>query len=124
MPRLLLVEDYALFRGALAFLLNREPGLEVAAQVGSVAGCRALGGLLKTMDAVVLDPALPDGDGADLIGEMRGANPGVKVLILTASIESDLVAKAEALGADGLLTKAASLAEIADEVERLAGGGP
>jgi two-component system response regulator DesR len=37
MVRLLLVEDYSLFRGALAMMLDRQPDLEVAAQCGSPA---------------------------------------------------------------------------------------
>lgn len=116
----MLVEVHAAFRDALAYLLGREPGLEVAARCGSLAECRALGGLLGNVDVAVLDLALPDGSG--LIGDLRGANPSVKVLVLTASIEGDLAGRAEAVGADGLLHKKASLAEIASEVRRLAGG--
>jgi DNA-binding NarL/FixJ family response regulator len=36
MIRVLLVEDHAVFRGALAFLLGREPDLEVVAQADSL----------------------------------------------------------------------------------------
>lgn len=121
MTRLLLVEDHASFRGALAFVLNLQPGMEVVAECGSVAGCRALGGL-ENVDVAVLDLVLPDGDGAELVGDLRGANPGMKVLILTASIDARDAGRAEGLGADGFLNKAASLAEIASEVARLAGG--
>jgi len=44
--RLLLIEDHAAFRSALALLLDLRPGMKVVAQCGSLAGCRALGGLL------------------------------------------------------------------------------
>jgi DNA-binding NarL/FixJ family response regulator len=80
--RILLVEDHAAFRGALAFLLGREPDLEVVAQAGSLAEAReALDGRL---DVAVVDLALPDGDGSELIGELHRANPGVSVLVLSA----------------------------------------
>ncbi len=62
MIRVLLVEDHAAFREALAFLLNREPDLEVAAQAGSLAEARKAlpqGGF----DVAVVDLGLPDGDG-------------------------------------------------------------
>ena len=57
MVRLLLVEDHAAFRDALAYLLGLEPWLEVVDRCGSLAECRALGDLLGDVD--VLDLALP-----------------------------------------------------------------
>ena len=71
----------------------------------------------------MLDLALPDGNGADLIEGLRAANPSAKVLVLTASVEGDVAGRAQALGADGLLHKAASPSEVASEVARLAGAG-
>ena len=123
MVRLLLVEDHAAFRDALAYLLGLEPWLEVVARCGSLAECRALGDLLGDVDVAVLDLVLPDGNGADLIRDLRAANPSAKVLVLTASIEGDVAGRAEALGADGVLHKAASPSEVASEVARLADAG-
>jgi DNA-binding NarL/FixJ family response regulator len=121
--RLLLVEDHAAFRAALALLLNLRPGMRVVAQCGSLAGCRALGGdLLQTVDVALLDLALPDGEGTELVAVLRGANPGVKVLILTVSIEPGLEGRMAEAGADGLLDKTAALTEIASEVARLGAG--
>jgi DNA-binding NarL/FixJ family response regulator len=116
--RLLLVEDHAAFRGALARLLNRQPDLEVVAQCGSLAECRSLGGFAE-IDVALLDLYLPDGDGTDLITELHQANPHLKVLILTGSVEPILLERIDKVGADGLLDKTKSLAEIAAEVRRL-----
>ena len=118
MLRLLLVEDHAAFRSALALLLNRQPDLEVAAQCGSLAECRGIGGFAD-IDVALLDLYLPDGDGAELIGELYQANPRVKVLVLTGSVESDLLERILKAGADGLLDKSSPFAEIAAEVRRL-----
>ena len=105
MSRVLLVEDHAAFRDALAYLLGMEPGLEVVARCGSLAECRALGGdLLGSVDVAVLDLALPDGDGRELLGDLRRANPSVGVLLLTTSVEGDPAGKAEAAGAGGEAT--------------------
>ena len=68
--RVMLVEDHLAFRQALAFMLMREPDLEVVAQAGSLAQAREM--LDRRLDVAVLDLALPDGDGRDLIGELRG----------------------------------------------------
>ena len=123
MLRLLLVEDHAAFRGALALLLDLRPGMRVVAQCGFLAGCRALGGgLLQTVDVALLDLKLPDGEGTEFIAVLRGANPSVKVLILTVSIEPGLQGRMAEAGADGVLDKTAALSEIASEVERLGTG--
>jgi DNA-binding NarL/FixJ family response regulator len=111
--RVLLVEDHTAFRGALALMLNRQPDLEVVAQCGSLAECRTLGGFAE-IDVALLDLHLPDGDGGDLIGELHQANPNLKVLVLTASPSK--------AGAEGLLNKTSSPAQIAAEVRRLGEG--
>ena len=117
--RLLLVEDHASFRQALKFLLNLRPDMRVVAECGSLAGCRALEGL-GSVDVALLDLMLPDGDGTELIVVLRRANPGVKVLVLSASIEPGLAERAAEARADGVLNKATALTEIVDEVARLA----
>ena len=121
MLRLLLVEDHASFRGALASMLNRQPDLEVAAQCGSLAECRALGGFAD-IDVALLDLLLPDGDGTQLIGVLRRENPRVKVLILTASVEAGLLVRMAEAGADGVLDKTSLPQELVTEVKRLASG--
>jgi DNA-binding NarL/FixJ family response regulator len=121
--RLLLVEDHAAFRGALKFLLDLRPGMRVVAECGSIAGCRALGDLLKTVDLALLDLMLPDGDGTGLIALLRGANPKVRVLVLSASLEPGVRERVTEAGADGVLNKATTPTEIVSEVGRLAGVG-
>jgi DNA-binding NarL/FixJ family response regulator len=121
--RLLLVEDHVAFRGALKFVLDLRPGMRVVAECGSLAECRALGDRLKAIDAGLLDLMLPDGDGAELIPVLREANPSVRVLVLSASVEPGLRQRAAEAGADGLLNKSADLTEIVAEVARLGGAG-
>ena len=108
---------------ALALLLDLRPGMKVVAQCGSLAGCRALGGLLRTVDVALVDLMLPDGEGTELVAVLRGANPSVRVLILTVSIEPGLEGRMAEAGADGVLNKTAALTEIASEVARLGRSG-
>jgi DNA-binding NarL/FixJ family response regulator len=120
--RLLLVEDHAAFRTALAFLVGRQPGMEVLAQCASLSEARAFGGL-AAVDVALLDLVLPDGRGTELVAVLRGANPDVKVLILSASIDPGVRERATEAGADGLLDKMAPMREIAAEIRRLTGVG-
>jgi len=83
--RVILVEDHIAFRQALAFLLGREPDLEVVAQAGSLAQAREV--LVDGhIDVAVVDLSLPDGDGRDLIGELRRRHSGISVVVLSATI--------------------------------------
>jgi DNA-binding NarL/FixJ family response regulator len=120
--RVMLVEDHTAFRQALAFLLTKDPDLEVVAQAGSLAQAREA---LEegSLDVVVLDLALPDGNGSDLIGELRRRNPGVSVVVLSAAMGPGDLDEAVEAGADAVLDKIESLPTIAHEVRRLGGSG-
>ena len=55
-----------------------------------------------------MDLGLPDGNGADVIAELRSASPGVRVLILSASLDAKNLKKATDAGADEMLDKLAA----------------
>jgi DNA-binding NarL/FixJ family response regulator len=117
--RVMLVEDHAAFRQSLAALLSQEPDLEVVAQAGSLAQARQM--LDTRLDVAVLDLALPDGDGRDLIGELRRTNAGISVLVLTVMLGPGHLDEVLKAGADAVLHKIASPTTIVEEVRRLAG---
>jgi DNA-binding NarL/FixJ family response regulator len=117
---ILLVEDHVSFRQALAFMLEREPGFDVVAQVGSVAETRALdGGLLDEVEVAIVDLALPDGDGLDLLEDLSSRT---LALVLSASLEPGRFARAVEAGASGVLHKSTPINEIVDAVRRLEAG--
>ena len=124
--RVMLVEDHAAFRQALAFLLSGEPDLEVVAEAGSLTEARQAlrGGALEgDLDVAVVDVGLPDGDGRDLIGELRLRDADVSVLILSATVEGAGLEEATRAGADAVLEKVEAPQAIAHEIRRLAAGG-
>ena len=124
--KLMLVEDHAAFREALAFVLEGEQELEVVAQAGSLAGAREAldgGGLQGRLDVALLDLTLPDGDGTDLIGELRRSNPAIKVMVLSATLWPWRIDELLRAGVDAVLDKVQSPRQIAREVRREGGGG-
>lgn len=115
--RVLLVEDHAAFREALASFLNQEQDLEVVAQVGSLAEGRSISP--DEIDVALIDVYLPDGDGMDLVRELRQVKPRLSILALTGSLDPDLEVLAKEAGADEVLYKAAGVVEIADTIKRV-----
>jgi len=121
--RILLVEDHVSFRQALAFMFEREPDFEVVGQVGSVDEVRELpDGLLKDVEVAVVDLALPDGDGLELIEDLSSNEPQIMTLVLSASLESGRFARAIEAGAGGVLHKSTPIKDIIDAVRRLRAG--
>jgi two-component system, NarL family, nitrate/nitrite response regulator NarL len=119
----LLVEDHASFRQALAYMFEREPDFEVVAQAGSLAEARTLpGDSLKDVEVAVVDLALPDGDGFELIEHFTLAEPQIMTLVLSASLEPVRFARAVEAGAAGVLHKATPIKDLVAAVRRLKSG--
>ena len=124
MVRILLVEDHASFRQPLAFVLAREPDLAVVGQAGSLAEARRAMADLGDVDVALVDLGLPDGDGVELIRELRAANPRGKAVALTESGDDAAAGRAVEAGAVGALRKSCSVAEILAAVRRAGAGEP
>jgi DNA-binding NarL/FixJ family response regulator len=118
MIRVLLVDDDAMYRRIFTLLLERLPDIRVVAQAASLAEARTM---LGGVDVAILDRVLLDGDGLELIGKLRGASPGVKVLVMSAF--ADLVNQQEALeaGADRALGKVEPPEEVFAAIRQLGG---
>lgn len=121
MIRVLIAEDQAMVRGALASLLALEPDIEVVAQVER--GDRVLGAAEATSpDVALLDIEMPGVDGLTVAGELRRELPATRVLILTTFGRPGYLRRALENGADGFLLKDAPASELADAVRSVAAG--
>ena len=117
--RILLVDDHAVVREAVASAFEREPGFEVVGQAGSLEEARLM---LHDVDVAVVDLTLPDGYGGKLIKELREASPQAEALVLTASLDRADIARAVESGAAGVLNKTAHLDQLVESVRRLRQG--
>lgn len=99
--KILLVEDMESFRGAVSQLLGVYNDVDEA---DSLAAARKLI-QSKSYEVVVLDKGLPDGDGIDLISEIKEANANTVVIILTSDSDFSSVKHCIARGADDYVIK-------------------
>ena len=102
MIRILVVDDRIDFRMAFSVLLEGQPDLEVVGQAGSLAEARQM---IEGVDVVLLDRGLPDGDGLELLGPLREANPYARVFVISATVEMRHPGDAIEAGAAGIIDK-------------------
>ncbi|MGX1760780.1 response regulator [Streptomyces lydicus] len=116
----MVVDDHPMWRDAVARDLA-EAGCEVVATAGdglqAVRRAQAAG-----PDVLVLDLNLPGLPGVRVCQELVGADPALRVLVLSASGEHADVLEAVKSGATGYLLKSASTEELLDAVRRTAAG--
>jgi two-component system response regulator DesR len=121
MIRLLLADDQALVRGAIASLLDLEEDLEVVAQVGRgdevVVAARA-----SEADVALLDVEMPGLDGIGAARALRAEFPSCRALIVTTFGRPGYVRIALEAGASGFVVKDTPSGQLADAVRRVAAG--
>ena len=121
MIRVLIAEDQAMIRGALAALLAIEPDIEVVAQVDR--GDRAVQEALRVKpDVALLDIEMPGQDGIAAAADIRAQLPECRTLILTVFGRPGYLRKAVDAGASGFLLKDAPPDELAAAIRRTAKG--
>jgi two-component system response regulator DesR len=119
--RILLAEDQAMVRGALAALLDLEADMEVVAEVAQgdlvLASAREL-----RPDVALLDIEMPGQDGLAAAAELHREMPGCRVIILTTFGRPGFLRRAMEAGAAGFLMKDAPAKELAVAIRRAMAG--
>ena len=122
--RVLVADDQAMIRGALAGLLDLERDIEVVAQAAD--GTQALEELARAstpVDVAIIDVEMPRMDGITATQAIRSRFPGVRVLIVTTFGRPGYLQRALDAGATGFMVKDAPVEALADGVRTVAAGG-
>ncbi len=114
--RILVVDDEAGIRDLLCEFFRRR-GYETSATHSAI-GVVELAEEWKP-DLVILDLALPDGDGMEVLADLRQRIPSMPVIILTGmGFDEDLFQEAKERGAYGYVSKTLPLEQLHMEVRR------
>ena len=128
--RVLLADDHRLFVEALTALLDRDARIDI---VGSAAtGTEAVERVADLEpDVVLMDIAMPRGDGIEATRTITARHPATRVLILTGSERPDDIGRAREAGAVGYVSKKSlssnvvdAIIEVAELIELGLGGTP
>ncbi len=119
--RVLLAEDQAMVRGALAALLRLEPDIDVVAEVSE--GKAVLPAATSSHpDVALLDIEMPGGDGLSAAQALHTNLPSCRTVILTTFGRSGYLRRAMESGAVGFLLKDAPADQLAVAIRRVMAG--
>ncbi|MEW6862470.1 response regulator transcription factor [Trueperella pyogenes] len=119
--RVVLADDQALVRGALAALLSLEEGIEVVGQAGRGEELVRLVEELRP-DVALVDIEMPGMDGIEATGQIAAAHPEVACLIVTTFGRPGYLQRALDAGARGFVVKETPAEQLADMVRAVHAG--
>ena len=121
--RILLADDHAMVRRGLRHVLDAQPDLEVAAEVGD--GREAVQrALAEDFDLVILDVAMPKMTGLQAARELSERLPDLKVLILSMHDNEQYFFEALRAGASGYVLKSAADRDLVEACRATMRGEP
>jgi len=120
--RVLLVDDHPIVRQGLRRLIAAEAGLVVCAEAETEQAARQA---IRDQrpDIVVLDLSLREGDGIELVKDLRAHHPGLPVLVLSMHDETVYAERLLAAGANGYIMKHAASEQFVAALRRVLDGG-
>ena len=122
MIRIVIADDHELIREGVKKILRGERDMRVVGEAANVGELFALVGQCEA-DVLVLDINLPGRSGLDALGELRGLQPGLSVVVLSMHPEDRFALRVLKAGAAAYVSKASAADELVAAVRQAASGG-
>ena len=122
MIRVVIADDHTIVREGLKQLLFAASDVEVVAEARD--GHDVLRIVRESeFDVLLLDLSMPGKAGMDLIKQVKGEKPKLKILVLSMHAEHQYAVRAIRAGASGYLTKDSASTQLLSAIRKVAGGG-
>ncbi|WP_320173351.1 response regulator transcription factor [Maridesulfovibrio sp.] len=121
--RFIVVDDHQLVRSSLKAIIEKVDGWTVIAEAENASSAIKLCHEV-TPDVMLVDIYLPEPDGLKVIECVKGLNPDIRVMAVTALVDDENVLAALKAGADGYLDKSETQDNIAKAILRVTEGDP
>lgn len=119
--KVLIAEDHDIVRAGLKVLISADPELEIAGETNNGPAAVRLARKLQP-DVVLMDLAMPKGNGLDASRDISRKVPAAKVLVLSAYQDEDLVRRVIEAGACGYMTKHSAANELLTAIRQVGKG--
>jgi DNA-binding NarL/FixJ family response regulator len=121
MINLLVVDDHAVVRQGIRTILSQTEDIHVGGDAETAADAIAHA-WTRAWDAILLDLALPDSDGLELLKRLRSDHPKLPILVLSMYPEDHVALRAIRAGASGYLTKGSAPEELVGAIRKVVRG--
>jgi DNA-binding NarL/FixJ family response regulator len=122
MIRIVIADDHTIVREGLKQVLSTQADFTVVAEAKD--GHEVLQRVREMdFDVLLLDMSMPGKSGVELIKQVRGEKPKLRILVLSMHEEQQYAVRAIKAGASGYLTKESASAQLAQAIRKVAGGG-
>jgi two-component system response regulator DevR len=119
--RLLIIDDHDIVREGISSILSQEPDFEVVGEASD--GASGLLAVERLQPSVVLlDMRMPGADGIEVCREITTRFPTVRVIILTAFLDSDTINRCIQAGAKGYVIKDVERTDLKRSIRDVAHG--
>ena len=119
--RVLIVDDHAVVRQGLRLLLDAQPTIQIVGEAADGEMAIQLARQL-TPDVILMDLLMPGMNGIEAIRRLRELGLPCEVLVLSSSLEDQLIKQALQNGARGYILKASRAADLVQAIERVSRG--
>lgn len=121
--RILLADDHGLVRKGLRFVLEQEPGIEVAGEAADGREAVRVAEELKPA-VIIMDIAMPQLNGIDATAQIVKRDPAAGVIMLSVHSDESYLLRALSAGAKGYLLKDSAELDVIRAVQSVAQGRP